>query len=479
MVHTWQANHLPKLDVANIDVGDVVLCGAFRSGAPILTELDMERVGFVAPLSSRADVEWLLRGLHLHPHVGHLILFGDDLNVTAEALLALWNDGLGEDGQLPGSRGHISADFGTAATNTLCGAVQIHDFRGCPADEVANALLKLPVVDSQRQALMLPNPEIPRRKVFMSRKTSFPIFSRDVGDGWLQLLNLAFKIGCDKENATGERFARALNTVVTIGLPVIAEDLEVEEVPQAEAFPDILDFNREDFARYYQRYQIPEPTYADHKTADYGGRLHAFAGIDQIHAICERLGRARTQTETAVILEPGDFADAAVVPNLISASFSVEDDALYASFVLRSLEVYTDWPLEALALIRLQQNLANRLGLQAGPATFVLHAIELYQRDWERTTALLDECFKRPLPLQVDPSGVFLFGNDGGKARGMLLDHDAGTIFWEDAFDTAQELSWYIVDAMPWLLPQHIRYVGQESSTLTQAMQTKECYLQG
>ena len=97
MVHTWQANHLPKLDVANIDVGDVVLCGAFRSGAPILTELDMERVGFVAPLSSRADVEWLLRGLHLHPHVGHLILFGDDLNVTAEALLALWNNGLGEE----------------------------------------------------------------------------------------------------------------------------------------------------------------------------------------------------------------------------------------------------------------------------------------------------------------------------------------------------------------------------------------------
>jgi len=61
----------------------------------------------------------------------------------------------------------------------------------------------------------------------------------------------------------------------------------------------------------------------------------------------------------------------------------------------------------------------------------------------------------------------------------MLLDHDAGTIFWEGAFDTAQELSWYIVDAMPWILPQHIRYVGQESSTLTHAMQDEACYLQG
>ena len=74
---------------------------------------------------------------------------------------------------------------------------------------------------------------------------------------------------------------------------------------------------------------------------------------------------------------------------------------------------------------------------------------------------------------------MFLFGNDGGKARGMLLDHDAGSIYWEDAFVDAQELSWYVVDAMPWLLPQHIRYVGQECATLMRAMQEKECYLQG
>ena len=325
-----------------------------------------------------------------------------------------------------------------------------------------------------------PNPGVPKRKVFLSRKTSFPIFSRDVGDAWLQLLNLAFKIGTDQENGGGDRFARALNTVVTIGLPVIAEDLEVEEVPQAEAFPSILEFSREDFECYYQRFRAPEGIEVERDGTDYGNRLHAFGGIDQIQAICDRLqGSDGTQTETAVILQPGDFAGTAAVPNLISASFNVEGEALYGSFVLRSVDVYTEWPLEALALMRLQQDVASRLGLSIGPSTFVLHSIELYERDWSRTTTLLEEHFKRPLPLQVDHSGVFLFGNDGGKARGMLLDHDAGTIFWEGAFDTAQELSWYIVDAMPWIHPQHIRYVGQESSTLTHAMQDKACYLQG
>ena len=61
----------------------------------------------------------------------------------------------------------------------------------------------------------------------------------------------------------------------------------------------------------------------------------------------------------------------------------------------------------------------------------------------------------------------------------VLLDHDAGDIYWEDAFDTCEELSWYIVDSMPWLLPQHIRYVGQECSTLKRAIKEGECYEQG
>jgi hypothetical protein len=324
----------------------------------------------------------------------------------------------------------------------------------------------------EREARELPDAAIPGRKVFLSRKTSFPIYSRDVGDAWLQLLNLAYKIGIDKENSVGERFARALNTMVTIGLPVIAEDLEVEEVPQAESFPSILEFTREDFESYYQRFGASGGN-------DYGDRLHGCDGIDQVQAVCDRLGSDGAETETAVILQPDDLAATAAAPNLVSASFNIENDALYGSFVLRRIDAYTEWPLEALALMRLQQDIASRLDLPLGPSTFCLHSVELFERDWNRASTLLEEHFKRPLPLQVDHSGVFLFGNDGGKARGMLLDHDAGTIFWEEAFDTAQELSWYIVDAMPWIHPQHIRYVGQESSTLDHAMREEVCYLQG
>ena len=180
-----------------------------------------------------------------------------------------------------------------------------------------------------------------------------------------------------------------------------------------------------------------------------------------------------------IMLEPGEMSALHIAPDLISATFNVVDGSLYGSFVLRSVDVYSDWPLEAMSLTRLLGEVAGQLALGVGAATFVIHSAQLPAHDWERVQQVLADSFKRPLPLQVDHSGVFLFGNDGGQARAMLLDHDAGTIFWEEAFSSPQELSWYIVDAMPWLLPQHIRYVGQECAALMRAMQESECYLQG
>ncbi len=287
-----------------------------------------------------------------------------------------------------------------------------------------------------------------KRKTYQSRKTSFPLFSQDVGDGWLQLLNLVHRIGAEKVGGDGARVAEALNAMMTVGLPVIAEDLEVEP-SSAEAFPPFLGIEEADFERHYE----------------------TWGGASRIEEICDAL-----RGDLAVPAEPVVHLS----PKTLSATFDVADGTtLFGSFVIRALAVFNEWPLEAMALRRLCGEIAGGLGLEVGAATFVVHSARLHENDWERAAKLLAEHFRRPLPLQVDHSGVFLFGNDGGRARGMLLDHDAGTIYWEDAFDNPDQLSWYIIDTMPWLLPQHIRYVGQECSTLKRAMEEGACYLQG
>jgi thymidylate synthase len=462
MEHTWQSDHLPKLDVANLEAGDVAVCGSFSKIPEIMSELDRDRVAFAAPLGSRSDLEWLLRGLHLYPTVRHLVICGADQRLAGEALVALWNEGLDESGRLPGARGVLSPELDAVAVNALRDDVQLSDWRGKPISEVASSISSLPVLSRGRESRDLPSPEIPERTIFHSRKSTFPIFASGVGDGWLQLLNLALRIGEEKRTIHGERMAEALNAIVTIESPTLEDGGKQVE----EEFPDFLDFDQAEFDRLYV------PYYEEH--------LRDWEGIDQLEAVCDRLNKSKdTRSATMVFLEPGDMARSKVGSGVISATFNAVDEQLCASFVLRSEDLYTDWPLEATSLMRLQREVAKRTGLEAGAATFIIHSAHLYDRDWDRAERVLNESFKRPLPLQVDPSGIFLFGNDGGKATAMLLDHSASTIFWEEGFSDPEDLSWYIIDTMPWLLPQHMRYVGQECASLMRAIREGECYEQG
>jgi thymidylate synthase len=461
MEHTRQSNPLPRLERWSIETGDVAVCGAPLAGSPHLAELGEDRVAFVAPLASRSDLESLLRGILLHPNVRHLVVCGEDAKAVAEPLAVLWREGLGEDGRIPGSRGFLSPELDAGAIDALRHDVQLLDLRRKPLAGLAGAIRQLPALLPEREPKAVRNPSIPERKVFLSRKTSFPIFSSDVGDSWLQLLNLTLRIGTQKQTGDDERTAEALNAIVTIETPTL-EDGEHQE---RDEFPPFFDFNRADFEGSY----LPR----------YGTRFRAWKGLDPLAGVCERLMQSPdTRAGTMVLLDPEELVGEDA-PDLVSAHFSVTDGQLFASFVLRSSDVYTDWPLEATALVRLQREAAERLGLQVGSATFVIHSAFLDERDFDRALRILKESFRRPLPLHVDPSGVFLFGNDGGEARAMLLNHDASDIQWEDAFADPEDLSWYIVDVMPWLLPQHIRYVGQECAALMRAMREGECYLQG
>jgi hypothetical protein len=460
MEHTWNSAHLPKLERSDIEAGDVAVCAA-PGGTPILPALGGDRVAFVAPLGSRSDLEWLLRGLLHRPSIRHLVLCGDDPKASGEALLALWKEGLDRDARIAGARGRLARDLEGARLEGLRSEVQLLDLRGRPLEDVARAIRELPDLPAEREAVPAPTLTIPERKIFLSRKTSFPLFSSDVADSWLQLLNLALRIGRDRPAGDGGRRAEALNVIVTIESPV----LEDGEFGQSDGFPDFLDFSREDFERRY----LPH----------YSARLHERHGGDPLEAACERLRQSPDAGSTTIVLVGAGEYGSEAGSDLMSASFDVIEGELFASFVLRSSDVYTDWPLEASALIRIQHDVAERLGLGVGTATFIIHCAHLHEYDFDRSSRVLAESFKRPLPLHVDPSGVFLFGNDGGKARAMLLNHDASEIFWEDAFGNPEDLSWYIVDVMPWLLPQHIRYVGQECAALMRAMQAGECYLQG
>jgi thymidylate synthase len=245
--------------------------------------------------------------------------------------------------------------------------------------------------------------DVPERIAFPSRKTTFPLFANDPGDGWLQLLNLTLRCGTVKGTSEGERLAEVLNAVVT-----------VELAAREEALPPFFDFTADELDAWHRRFV--SPSRSDDANYTYAERLRSWSRSDpesegsepvnQLERTIERLKRSHdTRSGTLVLLAPADLENLDDAPSVVSISFNVVDERLYGTYVLRSEDVCDAWRFDALSLIRLQREVAGRVGIPVASATFVMHSAHIYERDWERAWKTLDRWFERPLPLQTDPSG--------------------------------------------------------------------------
>ena len=312
---------------------------------------------------------------------------------------------------------------------------------------------------------------------FPSRKTTFPISAEEVGDGWLQLLNLIMHCGTVKGTRKGDRLTEVLNAVVTIKL---ASD--------EGTIPPCFDFGTDEFEVYYRHFSsLSRPEEVDYT---YGERLQNWSWfnretnrmeqVNQLERTIDRLQRSHdTKSGTMVLLGPTDLDRLDDAPGVVLVTFNIVDERLYGTYVIRSDDIYNAWPFNTLSLIRLQREVAKRIGIPVNSATFISHSAHINERDWDKALAKLDKWFKRPLPLQADPSGLFFFGVENGRARALFVNHEADKVLWEGESSDPEELIRYIVDTMPWLTAQHIRYLGEEAAKLTRALTEGVPYEQG
>jgi thymidylate synthase len=300
--------------------------------------------------------------------------------------------------------------------------------------------------------------------------------AEEVGDGWLQLLNLIMHCGTVKGTRKGDRLTEVLNAVVTI------------ELASGEGLPPCFDFGTDEFEVYYRHFSsLSCPEDVDYT---YGERLQNWSWfnretnrmeqVNQLERTIDRLQRSHdTKSGTMVLLGPTDLDRLDDAPCVVLVTFNIVDERLYGTYVIRSEDIYNAWPFNTLSLIRLQREVAKRIGIPVNSATFISHSAHIYERDWGKALAKLDKWFKRPLPLQADPSGLFFFGVENGRARALFVNHEADKVLWEGESSDPEELIRYIVDTMPWLTAQHIRYLGEEGAKLTRALKEGIPYEQG
>jgi len=470
MTHTWESECLPKLEVRNAATSDIGVCTLWTLLDRISPYLSLPRINIIGPLRTKVGLGWLLRGLYLYPAIRNLVICGKDLSMTGDALLTLWEEGLTESNTLPRSGWRLYPAMDREAVDLLREYVKVWDWRTKSPEEVGRDIGNIPYLTREMEPRSFPPVVIPEQTTFPSRKTSFPLFAEDVGDGWLQLVTV-------KGTRRGDRLTEVLNAIVTIKL-----------ASGEGTLPPCFDFGADEFEAYYRHFVSLSPTQDVDYT--YGERLQNWSRfnqetrkmeqVDQLERTIDRLqGSHDTKRGTMVLLAPTDLDRLDDAPCVVLVTFNIVDERLYGTYVIRSDDIYNGWPFSALSLTRLQREVSKRIGIPVDSATFISHSAHIYERDWDRAWTKLDKCFKRPSPFQDDPSGLFFFSLQNGLARALFVSPEVDTVLWEGESHNPQDLIRYIVDTMPWLTAQHIRYLGEEAARLTRSLEEGVPYEQG
>ncbi len=475
-MHTWASECLPKLEARNSATGDIGVCSLWTPLNRISPYLNPPRINIVGPLRTRTGLGWLLKGLYLYPAIRNLVICGTDLSMTGDALLALWEKGLTEDNTLPKLGWKLCPEMDREAVDLLRKYVKVWDWRTKSLEDVGREINDIPYLPQEREPRSFPPVVIPEQTTFPSRKTTFALFAEEAGDGWLQLLNLVMHCGTLKDTEKGDRLTAVLNAVVTI-------KLSDEEEPLA-----CFDFGADEFEAYYRHFISPSrPEDVDYT---YGERLQNWSWfnqetnkveqVNQLERTIERLRRSHdTERGTIVLLGSTDLDRLDDAPCVVSVAFDIVDERLYGTYVIRSDDIYNAWPFNVLSLSRLQREVSKRIGIPVDSATFISHSAHIYERDWDQAWAKLDKWFKRPLPLQADPAGLFFFGAEDGRVKALFVNPEVDTVLSEEESNDPGDLIRYIVDTMPWLTAQHVRYLGEEAVRLARAMSEGVPYEQG
>ncbi len=421
-----------KFNVVGPEGSILLLLGSTGSSAVVCTlwtpkaafaRFDKETYFALGNLYSIDGINLLIRNLLLNPHCRTLVVTGHDLSGSGEALLAFFS---GRKGDYEPDEGLPAGAIGLVRAN-----VSAIDMRKKPLSEV-EAFLK-GLAGKKGAAPPYAEPKsypIPPRKLdptLDSEEAGYFIRHKTIANAWLEALSLVDKFGAVKRTEYGNKMREIFNLVA-----VINED----DGSLAEFFP----FTAKDLEAYLPSILTPERPAAISYT--YGSRLFSREdrmNADQVTLAIEHLKRTpHTRRAVAFTWRVSEDSGSEHPPCLTQIVWGIREGRLFQTVVFRSHDIFSGWPMNLLALRKLQQNVAKEVGVKTGALTCVSNSAHVYEDKFGKMREILNKYYHhhhhhRPSPaLIIDPRGSFV----------ICLKREAGEVF-VDHFSTAHKKTGY------------------------------------
>ncbi len=484
----WPTEFKEKLVVGDIN-SNVGITTLWTFPDKVYDTLEKEKYAVIGNYYGRQNgTTPFIRNCLANPNVRYIFILGSDKSGSKEVLLNLFEKGIDENRQVIGTEVIVDKEIPLEEIQKLRENVKVFDLTDEITTDMLNdseritAILKPKIAELELLApydmpKTFPKPEL-TSNIFSSELIALTARGKTIGEVWLEMINKINRFGPITKMKTTDSFRvkELINFVAVV---------EEEDPDNPKMYP-FFKFNKEDIKPYYDEIcaaNIPEGT-----IYTYGSRLRAYAcndnkKIDQIQDLIDYLKQDIYRKSAVATTWIVDFELTRRLKNkdknspcIVLIQVLYLDGKLHLTAFIRSNDMFGAWPLNAFGLRKLQQIIAQGLGVEMGKLVTISGSANIYEDCWEDAKKISDEYLKQTR-CQYDPRGYYIIEVKDGE---IFVDHYSpeskrlGQYHGKTAVELTNTLALHHAASDPY----HYMYLGRELQKAELALKNGLKYVQ-
>ncbi len=404
---------------------NVAICSLWSLKDVVTKDISHDKFALAGNMYYNEGINYLLRAVLSNPNIRYVIMCGVDISKSGENLLKLVQKGINGH-QIVGSAVELEKEIPIESIELFRKNVQVIDMRNTvDSRKILDTISKLEPKDAFAQPQVFPVPPPAKVEVLTSEKTGFVVREKTVAEAWYQILNLVMKFGTIKKSQHSSDQRELINLVTVVE----------EEDPDNPKIEKWLWFSKAEIENYYP--QVMTAVVPAGTEYTYGNRLRAHAGGgNQIDYIINDLRETKySRRAVAVTWQHDRDMGSKNPPCWVVVQALVQEEKLYLTCYIRSNDMFSAWPLNAFGLRKIQKEIAAALDIDMGPLTTVSCSAHIYEHDWQKAKAILEDFkVRKEHNLDFDPRGNFVIKLNRDKKE-IIIDYYTGDMKKVDTFN--------------------------------------------
>lgn len=472
----WPIYFKDNLIIGNPE-SQVGICALWSEKNSFVQDMDKNKFSLCGNLYTTEGINYIVKNILANPRIRHIFLCGADLMKSGDALMNFLEKGVDENGKIHDSRGFISKSIKNEFLKNFRKNVKVIDLRG-KEEKLKNEIAKL----APRKPALFCKPiylknEMESAREIYSEEQSYVLRGASVGELWPRILDVIMKFGELKDSEYKLKQKEILNLIAV-----------VENSNQDETDENLcaLRISEEDLKNYYEKFFGDPKSFGVHYT--YGDRLVNYKldsvnegeGLNQIKKAVEYLKQTpHSRRAQATIWDFKLDQGAASPPCLTQLNWLIKFGKLYQTVIIRSNDMFGAWPLNALALKKLQNEIAKELNVPLGSLTMISISAHIYENNWEEARIVIEQNLENKiLALAPDKNGYFLIKTENNE---IITEHHLADGRKSDYMfrgKNAQILYRQILNENLVSLLDHAAYLGAELRRAEECLKAGKTFVQ-